>query len=189
MTAGKRILHLLGSLAIIISVSLSALSACADLDTSDAAEEESIPVIYDGDEVINLFINRYNSVNGGNEITKEEIKPYNHHGSNHKNQVTVNPSKTVITSLAASTVQVSLQYDSQETFKEYFAKYARAFNENLSDNQIEKYWEAIMAEETSYLELKDFDIYVRKNYFEDGNPLELLQLSADIDIDTEEEIE
>lgn len=50
-------------------------------------EAEELSVIYADDEEINLYLNRYNEANVGQEITADQFEPYKHHGSVHKNQI------------------------------------------------------------------------------------------------------
>ena len=100
------------SVVIVLGIALS-LSACGNTDkvvnepteaekvteaiesTPEVTEEpetateeaEELPVIYADDEEINLYLNRYNEANVGQEITEDQFEPYKHHGSVHKNQI------------------------------------------------------------------------------------------------------
>ena len=77
-------------------------------------EAEELSVIYADDEEINLYLNRYNEVNVGQEITADQFEPYKHHGSVHKNQIKLKTEETTI-SATGTKVTVYLEANGGHT--------------------------------------------------------------------------
>ena len=98
-------------------------------------EAEELSVIYADDEEINLYLNRYNEANVGQEITADQFEPYKHHGSVHKNQIKFKTEETTI-SATGTKVTVYLEYKDLEQYKEAFLRFVKPF----SDTDIEKCW-------------------------------------------------
>lgn len=170
------------SVVIVLGIALS-LSACGNTDkvvnkpteaekvteaiesTPEVTEEpetatekaEEIPVIYADDEEINLYLNRYNEANVGQEITSDQFEPYKHHGSVHKSQIKLKTEETTI-SATGTKVTVYLEYKDLEQYKEAFLRFAKPF----SDTDIEKCWEQVLADDTRVIEFDGFSTETSK---------------------------
>ncbi len=120
-------------------------------------EAEELSVIYADDEEINLYLNRYNEVNVGQEITADQFEPYKHHGSVHKNQIKLKTEETTI-SATGTKVTVYLEYKDLEQYKEAFLRFVKPF----SDTDIEKCWEQVLADDTRVIEFDGFSTETSK---------------------------
>lgn len=120
-------------------------------------EAEELPVIYADDEEINLYLNRYNEANVGQEITADQFEPYKHHGSVHKNQIKLKTEETTI-SATGTKVTVYLEYKDLEQYKEAFLRFVKPF----SDTDIEKFWEQVLADDTRVIEFDGFSTETSK---------------------------
>lgn len=164
------------SVVIALGVALS-LSACGNTDkavnepteaiesTPEVTEEpetpteevEELPVIYADDKEINLYLNRYNEANVGQEITEDQFEPYKHHGSVHKNQIKLKTEGTTI-SATGTKVTVYLEYKDLEQYKEAFLRFVKPF----SDTDIEKCWEQVLEDDTRVIEFDGFSTETSK---------------------------
>lgn len=113
--------------------------------------------IYPDDEKINLYLNRYNEANVGQEITADQFEPYKHHGSVHKNQIKFKTEETTI-SATGTKVTVYLEYKDLEQYKEAFLRFVKPF----SDTDIEKCWEQVLADDTRVIEFDGFSTETSK---------------------------
>lgn len=120
-------------------------------------EAEELSVIYADDEEINLYLNRYNEANVGQEITADQFEPYKHHGSVHKNQIKFKTEETTI-SATGTKVTVYLEYKDLEQYKEAFLRFVKPF----SDTDIEKCWEQVLADDTRVIEFDGFSTETSK---------------------------
>lgn len=120
-------------------------------------EAEELSVIYADDEEINLYLNRYNEANVGQEITADQFEPYKHHGSVHKNQIKFKTEETTI-SATGTKVTVYLEYKDLEQYKEAFLRFVKPF----SDTDTEKCWEQVLADDTRVIEFDGFSIETSK---------------------------
>ena len=120
-------------------------------------EAEELSVIYADDEEINLYLNRYNEVNVGQEITADQFEPYKHHGSVHKNQIKLKTEETTI-SATGTKVTVYLECKDLEQYKEAFLRFVKPF----SDTDIEKCWEQVLADATRVIEFDGFSTETSK---------------------------
>lgn len=120
-------------------------------------ETEELSVIYADDEEINLYLNRYNEANVGQEITADQFEPYKHHGSVHKNQIKFKTEETTI-SATGTKVTVYLEYKDLEQYKEAFLRFVKPF----SDTDTEKCWEQVLADDTRVIEFDGFSTETSK---------------------------
>lgn len=160
------------SVIIALGIALS-LSACGNTDkvvnepteaekVTEAIEStpevtEELPVIYADDEEINLYLNRYNEANVGQEITSDQFEPYKHHGSVHKSQIKLKTEETTI-SATGTKVTVYIKYKDLEQYKEAFLRFAKPF----SDTDIEKCWEQVLADDVRVIEFDGFSTETSK---------------------------
>ena len=104
--------------------------------------KNKIEVIYEDDENINLFVNKYNEENEP-KITEEMLNVYHHHGSDHKEQVKVvlDGFDSIITG-GKITDEVSVYIDNKDNnddnIKKLIVKIVKVFNSTLKDEDIIK---------------------------------------------------
>ena len=133
-------------------------------ETVDEGVEE-IPIIYDGDEMINLYLNRYNEVNADNPIKPEDFTTYHHHGMDHKNQIIFNEGEVgevVISSLASGKIEVSVESEDEDDYRSAFFKYAKAYSLELSDKDVGAYWEQAINNVVAFTEFEEFELNLRR---------------------------
>ena len=118
------------------------------------------PIYYDKDEWIDTYLVNFNNANPDNKISN--FQPYEHHGSVHDNQIILDYDgfEVVISSVGfSSRCQVVVTgYKSKKTNKESksaFFRFARGFNPNLTDKQLEYYW----SETWNDTYLGEFDVF------------------------------
>lgn len=144
---------------------------------------ESLPVIYDGDEQINLYLNRYNEANPESVIESSDFEVYNHHGQDHKDQIiySLNGFEYVISSTGIK-LQVDIQGElhsgkTVENYKQEFLKYAKGYDASLDEDVLSGYWDQAVSNATSFTEFDEFEIYLRKDF--DDN-IEALSIEGEI---------
>ncbi|MDU3153759.1 MAG: hypothetical protein E6706_05900 [Anaerococcus hydrogenalis] len=121
-------------------------------------EKDKLDKIYDKDETINKFLNRYNEIYPDKKIESKDVQMLHHHGKDHSNQVRILYNDLEITlSNVASEFSVllnsgnnDLQKDINYEFKDAFTKTIKTFNSEVSDDKIEKYWKDLL--KTNYFE-------------------------------------
>lgn len=144
---------------------------------------ESLPVIYDGDEHINLYLNRYNEANPDSSIESSDFEIYNHHGQDHKDQITytLNDFEYIISSIGLK-LQVDIQGElhsgkSVDDYRQEFFKYAKGYNTSLTDDILSEYWDQAVSNATSFTEFDEFEVYLRKDF--DDN-IEALSIEGEV---------
>lgn len=129
--------------------------------------------IYEDDEGINLFLNKYNELNT-DKITKEMIKKAHIGGSDRDNVVTILNDKLEINiydnykSINQYNISVYVGYKTKieatlDDYKEQFIKYIKLFDENLSNEDINNYWNEMISTYNSNYDIKDIDIITSTN--------------------------
>lgn len=121
-------------------------------------EKDKLDKIYDKDETINKFLNRYNEIYPDKKIESKDVQMLHHHGQDHSDQVRIlNNDLEITLSNVASEFSVllnrgnnDLQKDINYEFKDAFTKIIKTFNSEISDDKIEKYWKDLL--ETNYFE-------------------------------------
>lgn len=127
-------------------------------DKQSNYEETKLDRIYDKDETINKFLNRYNEIYTDSKIENKDVQMLNHHGQDHPDQVSVlNRDLEIILTNGASEFSVflnrgnnDLNKDINYKFKDAFTRSIKTFNSEISDDNIEKYWKDLL--ETNYFE-------------------------------------
>ena len=135
----------------------------AELEVETEEPKEEIPVIYEENELINLYLNRYNEVNTEAPIEGGDFEIYHHHGSDHKDQILIVEegfNSIVITSHKAA-----------------FLRYARGYNTELSVEVLEDYWEQSISSLNTYTQFEDFEVYIRSY----NDSIELLEISGEVE--------
>lgn len=138
--------------------------------------KEEVPVIYEDNEIINLYLNRYNEANPEAPI-REDFEIYHHHGSNHKDQILFS-NGVVISAQTGSKVKIDIEGgDTQEAYKQAFIQYARGYNTELSLEVLEEYWEQSMSNLNLATQFDDFEVYIRSY----NDSIELLEISGAVE--------
>lgn len=144
-----------------------------DNNTAISKEELKVEnVIYEYDKGINLFINKYNEINQ-NEIKKEMISKKHIKGTDRNNVVNIKNDKLEINiydnysinnnyniSVYVGYTQIKSE---QEDYKSQFVKYIKLFDNNLTNEQIDYYWNDMLSSYRSNYTINDIDILTLVN--------------------------
>lgn len=167
----KKIFMSLMILLVIVSI-----SGCLDNNNNDEENNssnnneinENIDTIYNDNESINLFLNKYNDLNDP-DITSDMISKTHIGASDRDDVITV--SNDVLTIHIYEdykmndtiSMSVYIGYKSKilhknEDFKEQFIKYIKVFDNTLTNDEIDSYWNDMISEYRSSYEINDIDI-------------------------------
>lgn len=142
--------------------------------------EAAIPVIYEDNELINLYLNRYNEVNTDNPIEGGDFEIYHHHGSDHKDQILIIEEKfsSIVITSQLGKIKIDVEgSNTEEAYKEAFLRYARGYNAELSMEVLEDCWEQSMSNLNTYTQFEDFEVYIRSY----NDAIELLEISGEVE--------
>ncbi len=168
------------------------ITACNNLsenninNSSTTQPENKTKTIYKDDNGINLFINKYNKLYNpnitSNMITKKhiagrdrdnvvtitndklEINIYNNHGLNNEYNISVYVGYK-------KNVDVTI-----DDYKLQFMKFIKLFDENLSDEDINNYWNDMISTYHSSYDINDIDIVTMTN----NNSIDYFKLTKDL---------
>ena len=184
----KKIILLLISITVLFS-----LTGCSDIstdkttETNDNKDKVNVETIYADNEAINLFINKYNSIYNP-KITSEMLSKKHIGGSDRDDGVVIANDKLEIivydnySSKGKYNMSVYVGYLAKDLtpddYKEYFVKYIKMFDETLSDDDINNYWNDMISSYHSSYKINDIDILTSTNdgkiqYFKLTNDIEL----------------
>lgn len=151
-----------------------------EVETEEQEPKEEIPVIYEENELINLYLNRYNEVNTEAPIESGDFEVYHHHGSDHKDQILIVEegfNSVVITSQLGK-LKIDVEgSNTEDAYKAAFLRYARGYNTELSVEVLEDYWEQSMSSLNTYTQFEDFEVYIRSY----NDSIELLEISGEVE--------
>lgn len=184
----KKIILLLISITVLFS-----LTGCSDIstdkttETNDNKNKVNVETIYADNEAINLFINKYNSIYNP-KITSEMLSKKHIGGRDRDDVVVIANDKLEIivydnySSKGKYNMSVYVGYLAKDLtpddYKEYFVKYIKMFDETLSDDDINNYWNDMISSYHSSYKINDIDILTSTNdgkiqYFKLTNDIEL----------------
>lgn len=184
----KKIFMLLISITILFSI-----TGCIDDTTNKANETNSnkedvkIETIYADNEAINLFLNKYNNLYSP-KITNDMLSKKHIGGRDRDDVVVIANDKLEIiiydnySSNSKYNMSVYVGYSAKDLtpddYKEQFVKYIKMFDETLSDEDINNYWNDMISSYHSSYEINDIDILTSTNdgkiqYFKLTNNIEL----------------
>lgn len=184
----KKIILLLISITVLFS-----LTGCSDIstdkttETNDNKDKVNVETIYADNEAINLFVNKYNSIYNP-KITSEMLSKKHIGGRDRDDVVVIANDKLEIivydnySSKGKYNMSVYVGYLAKDLtpddYKEYFVKYIKMFDENLSDDDINNYWNDMISSYHSSYKINDIDILTSTNdgkiqYFKLTNDIEL----------------
>lgn len=155
------------------------LTGCINADNGvenkidkNVEEKTKIEEIYVDDEAINLFLNKYNEIND-NKITKEMVSKKTIKGDTKDDVVSISNDKFEINvydnyeSNNEYSMSVYVGYTKMEAtiddYKEQFTNFIRVFDETLSSDEINNYWEDMISTYHSSYEINDIDITTYTN--------------------------
>ena len=136
-----------------------------EAEPTEAAEE--IPVIYEDNAVINLYLNRFNEADPEAQISGEDFEPYYHHGQTHKNQIVFQKGseyELVISDLSLDRVKVVGNAPTKDELKAVFLKYAKGYSLVLSAEDLESYWDQVISSGTKSFDFPEFKVMVQSGY-------------------------
>lgn len=142
-------------------------------NNSVTTEKNNVQAIYQDDEGINLFINRYNELYEP-DITSNMLSKKHIAGSDRDNVVTITNNKLEINiydnySLNNEynmSVYVGYKTNATATVDDYkvqFTKYIKLFDDTLLDEEIDNYWNDMISSYHSSYEINDIDIVTSTN--------------------------
>lgn len=139
---------------------------------NDTQEVKKTETIYEDDEGINLFINKYNESNES-KITSDMLSKKHIGGRDRNNVVNVANDKLEINiynnygSNGKYNMSVYVGYAKAKTeptdYKEQFVKYIKIFDNTLTDEEINNHWNNLLSEYHSSYEINDIDLSVSTN--------------------------
>lgn len=184
----KKIILLLIGITVLFS-----LTGCSDIstdkttETNDNKDKVNVETIYADNEAINLFVNKYNSIYNP-KITSEMLSKKHIGGRDRDDVVVIANDKLEIivydnySSKGKYNMSVYVGYLAKDLtpddYKEYFVKYIKMFDETLSDDDINNYWNDMISSYHSSYKINDIDILTSINdgkiqYFKLTNDIEL----------------
>ncbi len=128
--------------------------------TDETTQTNSLATYYQDDELINLYINRFNEANPDYQISSSELKKYHHHGRDHDDQVKF--TKDGFEILISHNFELQVFIDdksdtySEEEYKKMFLRFGKAFNLELTNEQLTNYWEQVLSSSTDSISFDDF---------------------------------
>lgn len=172
---------------LILALSLVMLVACGGTEDVDDAQEtqeteNTIPVVYEDNENINIFINNYNLTNPDDKIDSEMVQKDEHHGRVHDDQVNILIEDGVEVNLRDTfPFQVFIKANKGNTldndgYKQLFLKYAKGYAPSLTSEQLDDYWTQTM---NDIIYLGEFDEFELRLYMFNDN-IEYLTINGDV---------
>ena len=149
-------------------------------------EEKKVDVIYKDDEGINLFINKYNALYEP-DITSDMLSKKHIGGSDRDNVVTVANNKLEINiydNYGANgnynmSVYVGYKTDvdaNVDEYKQQFSNFIKLFDQSLSDEDINNYWNDMISSYHSSYDINDIDILTMT----DNGNIDYFKLTKDL---------
>ena len=164
--------------------------------TKDTSENSSTRVkkkgkeklIYKKDKSINSFLNKYNEINDP-DITSDMVSMRRIRGtdrpdvgdiSNDKLEICIYGKGIVGNEMAVYVQGYSNNNVTNDDFKEEFIKYSKVFDDNLTDEEIDKYWNNMLSGEYSENKLKNIEVSKSISY----GKVEYFKIEGDIEFKT-----
>ncbi len=156
----------------VISSSISTDSASESAsETIETTTSEVLPTLYEYDDNINLYVNRFNAYNPDYVLTSEDMKKYSHHGTEHDDQIRFfrDGFEIVISGGALSSkVDVYVGYTATnrtvEEYEQMFIRFAKAYSPDLNDDTLKQYWKQLIDGSSSKLTEFDCDCSPSENF-------------------------
>ena len=125
-----------------------------------------VPVYYEDNESINLYIVRFNECNPDYPIAADELKKSKHHGSEHDDQVEFIRDGYLITvsgfGFGLNKAEVYIEHlgnssTSSDEYGEMFVRFAKPYNSELTDEDLHGYWQQVVDDSTNTTKFDDFE--------------------------------
>ena len=146
--------------------------------SSGVKKKSKEKLIYKKDKSINSFLNKYNEINDP-DITSDMVSMRRIRGtdrpdvvdlSNDKLEICIYGKGMVGNEMAVYVQGYSRNNATNDDLKEQFIKYSKVFDDSLTDEEIDEYWNNMLSGEYSENKLKNIEviksiIYGRVEYF------------------------
>ena len=146
--------------------------------SSGVKKKSKEKLIYKKDKSINSFLNKYNEINDP-DITSDMVSMRRIRGtdrpdvvdlSNDKLEICIYGKGMVGNEMAVYVQGYSRNNATNDDLKEQFIKYSKVFDDSLTDEEIDEYWNNMLSGEYSENKLKNIEviksiIYERVEYF------------------------
>lgn len=143
-------------------------------------ETEELPVVYADDELINLYLNRFNEANIDTQIEGDDFEVYYHHGQEHKDQISLNVNgfeSVIVSAKTGSKVEIVLDGgETEEAYKQAFMLYARGYNPELEAEMLEDYWKQVIENSSRFTQFEEFEVEVSRY----SDTIEYLGISGEV---------
>lgn len=152
------------------------------IEDNSSVEKNELVEYYKDDEMINLFINKYNELYTDEKISSDMLSVYHHHGKDHKDQVQLYLKDLEVTITGTKGInQVELFIDnigndSNDVVKDLTMKFTRVFDPDLTEQQIAEYWTEHMSSETGTTEYNNIEYYSQKKIYTDK--IEIIEITG-----------
>ena len=164
--------------------------------TKDTSENSSSGVkkkskeklIYKKDKSINSFLNKYNEINDP-DITSDMVSMRTIRGTDRPDIVDISNDKLEICIYGKSMVGTKMDVfvggysqnpSTNEEFREQFIKYSKVFDDSLTDEEIDKYWNNMLSGEYSENKLKNIEV-IKSIFY---GKVEYFKIEGDIEFKT-----
>lgn len=153
--------------------------------SSGVKKKSKEKLIYKKDKSINSFLNKYNEINDP-DITRNMVNMRTLRGKDRPDIVGISNDKLEIwiygkgmfgNEMAVYVQGYSNNNVTNDDLKEEFIKYSKVFDDNLTDEEIDKYWNNMLSGEYSENKLKNIE--VSKSIF--YGKVEYFKIEGDID--------
>ena len=144
-------------------------------EKTNYSKKEELVTYYDRDAAINLYLNRFNSLNPKQLINSDLFTVYYHHGREHDDQIIFyrDDVEVVITGKSYSnsnTVKLVIDGRKEKTnddYKQLFFQYAGAFSTTLTEEKLNTYWQNVLDDNVNNVEFDEFECLLYTSYNDD----------------------
>lgn len=154
---------------------------------NENVEKNKEEIIYESDKGIQKFLILYNKLFSDNKISKDMLTKYNHHGSEHDNQAKfilegneiVLSDNYLLDNQYNIDIVINNDMNDENVVKEITLKFAKVFNENLSSEKFDEFWDKMRSSgspNNDELDGIEFILYKNPN----TNELEYLSIEGKI---------
>lgn len=157
-------------------------------DDNLSSEKKELVEYYPDDEMINLFINKFNELYPQEKISSDMLSVYHHHGKDHKNQIQLylkDLEVTITGTKGINRVELfidNIGNDSNDVVKELTMKFTRVFDPDLTEQQLSEYWTEHISSKTGTTEYNNIEYYSQKKIYTDK--IEIIEITGKLYNDT-----
>lgn len=156
--------------------------------SSGVKKKSKEKLIYKKDKSINSFLNKYNEINDP-DITRDMVSMRRIRGtdrpdvgdiSNDKLEICIYGKGIVGNEMAVYVQGYSRNNATNNDLKEQFIKYSKVFDDSLTDEEIDKYWNNMLSGEYSENKLKNIEV-IKSIFY---GKVEYFKIEGDIEFKT-----